>query len=139
LDEPTSGLDPVFRREFLDLLHAHIQDENRAVLYSTHITSDLEKIADYLTLLKNGEILLSLSTNELEENWGLIKTEQDRASWGDLDIQGMRKRESFTEILTSDIKKARQLFDRDTLFEKASIEDIMFLLEQGDSHEHSSN
>jgi len=139
LDEPTSGLDPVFRREFLELLHDHVQDEHRAVLYSTHITSDLENIADYLTLLANGEILLSLSTNEIEENWGVIKTEQEEITWGDIDVQGMRKRESYTEILTSNIKKARQLFDQDTLFEKASIEDIMFLLAQGDSHEHDSH
>jgi len=139
LDEPTSGLDPVFRHEFLDLLHEHIQDEHRAVLYATHITSDLEKIADYLTLLRGGEILFSLSTNEIEENWGVVKTELGRETWGDLDIQGMRKRESYTEILTSNIEQARHCFDRDTLFEKASIEDIMFLLEQGDSHEHDSN
>jgi ABC-2 type transport system ATP-binding protein len=139
LDEPTSGLDPVFRHKFLDLLHDHIQDEDRAVLYSTHITSDLEKIADYLTLLKDGEILLSLSTNEIQENWGVIKTEQEREAWGDLDIQGIRKRESFTEILTANIQKARQILNGNTLFEKARIEDIMVLLEQGDSHESNPN
>jgi len=135
LDEPTSGLDPVFRHEFLDLLRQHMQDENRAVLYSTHITSDLEKIADYLTLLQDGQILLSLSTNEIQENWGIVKTQQERETWGDLDVQGMRKRESFTEILTSDIKKAKQRCNQDTLFEKASIEDIMVLMGQGDSYE----
>lgn len=139
LDEPTSGLDPVFRHEFLELLRQHMQDENRAVLYSTHITSDLEKIADYLTLLKDGEILLSLSTNEIDENWGVVKTQQEPETWADLDIQGMRKRESFTEILTSDIKQAQRLFNQDTLFEKASIEDIMVLLGQGDSYESNPN
>ncbi|MCF7975394.1 MAG: ABC transporter ATP-binding protein [Phycisphaerae bacterium] len=136
LDEPTSGLDPVFRREFLELLRDHVQDDHRAVLYSTHITSDLERIADYMTLLKDGEILLSLSINEIEENWGLIKTQQEDTAWGDLDVKGMRQRESFTEILTSDIQKARRIFDQNSLFEKASIEDIMFFLAQGDSHEH---
>lgn len=135
LDEPTGGLDPVFRHEFLDLLRQHMQDENRAVLYATHITSDLEKIADYLTLLKDGEILLSVSTNEIQENWGVIKTQQGQETWGDLDIQGIRKRESCTEILTSDTKKARQLLNQNTLFEKASIEDIMVLMQEGECYE----
>jgi ABC-2 type transport system ATP-binding protein len=137
LDEPTGGLDPVFRREFLELLYDHVQDENRAVLYSTHITSDLERIADYLTFIKNGEILLSKSINDIRENWGVIKTEQDMIPLADLDIQGIRKRASYTEILTSDIKQARQHLNQGTLFEQASIEDIMFLLGKGDSHEPS--
>ena len=135
LDEPTGGLDPVFRREFLDLLYEHMQDENRAVLFSTHITSDLENIADYLTFIKDGDIQLSLSINEIRENWGVIKTEQENIALDEFDIQGMRKRKSFTEILTSDINKARQVLNQDTLFEKASIEDIMFLLGKGDTHE----
>ena len=139
LDEPTGGLDPVFRHEFLDLLRQHMQDENRAVLYSTHITSDLEKIADYLTLLQDGQILLSLSVNDIQENWGIVRTQQERETWAGLAIQGMRKRESFTEILTSDIKKARQLCNQDTLFEKASVEDIMVLWGQGENYESNSN
>ncbi len=139
LDEPTGGLDPVFRREFLDILYEHMQDENRAVLFSTHITSDLESIADYLTFIEQGEIQLSLSINEIRENWGVIKTEQEDIAWDELAVQGMRKRKSFTEILTSDIKKAKQLLNQDTLFEKASIEDILFLSGKGGSHACHTN
>ena len=51
MDEPTSGLDPIFRREILDILHNIIQDENTSIFFSTHITTDLEKIADYITYI----------------------------------------------------------------------------------------
>ena len=57
MDEPTSGLDPVFRRELLDLLYELLQNEKKSILFSTHITSDLEKIADYVTLILDGKII----------------------------------------------------------------------------------
>lgn len=56
LDEPTNGLDPVARDELLDILSTYISDGQRSILFSTHITSDLEKIADYITLIKQGRI-----------------------------------------------------------------------------------
>lgn len=61
MDEPTSGLDPVIRSEILDILSYILQDENKGILFSTHITSDLDKIADYVTLINNGEIIFSFS------------------------------------------------------------------------------
>ena len=56
MDEPTSGLDPVARDELLDILLEYIEDENNSILFSTHITSDLDKIADYLTIIDNGKV-----------------------------------------------------------------------------------
>jgi len=73
LDEPTSGLDPLARREFLDLLLEIVQDEGRAVLFSTHITSDLDRIADQVALLKDGRVLLSGAKDELLEAWTLLR------------------------------------------------------------------
>ena len=59
LDEPTTGLDPVFRRELLHGLSGLLQDEGKSVLFSTHITSDLERIADYVTFIRDGSVLLT--------------------------------------------------------------------------------
>jgi ABC-2 type transport system ATP-binding protein len=73
LDEPTSGLDPLVRREVLDLLLEVIQDESKAVLFSTHITSDLERVADHIAILKAGRLVLAGAKDELLESWTLVK------------------------------------------------------------------
>ncbi len=65
LDEPTSGLDPIARSELLDIFQEFIQDEEHSILVSSHITSDLEGIADYITFINNGEIVLSKTKDEL--------------------------------------------------------------------------
>ncbi len=72
LDEPTSGLDPVARDEICDLLQDFISDEQRAVLFSTHITSDLEKIADFITFIQNGEIVYSGTKDGVLEKYARI-------------------------------------------------------------------
>jgi ABC-2 type transport system ATP-binding protein len=73
LDEPTSGLDPVARDELCDLLLEFVEDEQNAVLFSTHITSDLEKIADYISFILNGEIVFTGLKEELMEKYTLLK------------------------------------------------------------------
>ncbi len=73
MDEPTSGLDPVFRRELLEKLAELLQDERKSILFSTHITSDLERIADYITFLNQGEIVFSSSKDEILESWGIVR------------------------------------------------------------------
>lgn len=73
LDEPTSGLDPVARDELLDILLEYIQDENNSVLFSTHITSDLNKIADFLTIIDNGKIFYTGPKDELYEKYCIVK------------------------------------------------------------------
>jgi ABC-2 type transport system ATP-binding protein len=73
LDEPTSGLDPVARDELMDLLQDFVSDDSRAVLFSTHITSDLEKIADYITFINDGRIVFTGEKDELLERYVLIK------------------------------------------------------------------
>ena len=73
LDEPTSGLDPVARDELLDVLYEYISDGEKSVLFSTHITSDLEKIADYITMIYDGEIIYTGEKDELFEKYTIIK------------------------------------------------------------------
>jgi ABC-2 type transport system ATP-binding protein len=73
LDEPTSGLDPVVRDELLDILSEYISDGEKTILFSTHITSDLEKIADYITLIDNGRIFYTGTKDDLLESFQIIK------------------------------------------------------------------
>lgn len=73
LDEPTSGLDPATRNELLEILQDYISDGTKSVLFSTHITTDLEKIADYITYLENGKLLYTGSTEGLIQKYFIIK------------------------------------------------------------------
>jgi len=77
LDEPTSGLDAVARDELMDILKAFISDENKSILFSTHITSDLEKIADYITFINNGKIMHSDTKDSLLEKYVIVKGGRD--------------------------------------------------------------
>lgn len=76
LDEPTSGLDPVARDELLDVLAEYISDENRGILFSTHITADLERIADYITILHDGKVWYTGTKDELMEKFAVIKGDE---------------------------------------------------------------
>lgn len=73
LDEPTSGLDPVGRDEMLEIFRDYMVKEDRTIFFSTHITSDLEKIADYITYIQNGRILYSGLKDDLIEKYCLIR------------------------------------------------------------------
>lgn len=73
LDEPTSGLDPVARDELLDILSDYISEGQRSILFSTHITSDLERIADYITLIRDGTIFYTGTKDDLLEGFAIVK------------------------------------------------------------------
>jgi len=77
LDEPTSGLDPVARNELLEIFKDYISNGERSILFSTHITSDLEKIADYITLIDHGKLLYSGKTGELIKNYFIVRGSPD--------------------------------------------------------------
>lgn len=77
LDEPTAGLDPVARADMLDLLLELMQGDNKSILFSTHITSDLEKIADYLTIIDNGKIILSQGKEDILERYALVQVDRE--------------------------------------------------------------
>lgn len=77
LDEPTSGLDPVIRREIQDILLHFIQDDNKSILISSHITEDLENIADYVTYIVDGKIVISDEKEELLSTWKKVNVKKD--------------------------------------------------------------
>lgn len=129
LDEPTSGLDPVFRRELLDLFSGIIQDEKKSILFSTHITSDLDRIADFVTFIKNGEIVFSDEKDSVLESWGVVKggkelLKKEAASM----FRGVKKHEFGFEALVSDVRKAKRIFSKNVTIEKPTLEDIMFFM-----------
>jgi len=77
LDEPTSGLDPVARNELLDIFKEYIEGGERSILFSTHITSDLEKAADYITLIDNGSLFYSGNTSDLINSYLIVRGSPD--------------------------------------------------------------
>lgn len=77
LDEATSGLDPVVRDEVIDIFCDFTRDENHAILISSHIVSDLEKICDYIAFLHKGRILLCQEKDRLYEQYGIIRCDEN--------------------------------------------------------------
>lgn len=135
LDEPTTGLDPVFRRELLHGLSGLLQDEGKSVLFSTHITSDLDRIADYVTFIRDGSVLLTESREELQEVWGVVRADEQTVSALDSSIlKGVRRHSHGLDALTSDASAARRAVGDAGVVERASFEDIVVLLEQGGHH-----
>ncbi len=128
LDEPTTGLDPAFRRELLARLAATL-DDRRAILFSTHITSDLEVRADLVTLLRDGEVVFSHSQDALRDSWGVVKGGLDLLETdGSNGFQGLRTNAHGFEGLTDDVESARRRYEGRALVERASLEDILVLL-----------
>jgi ABC-2 type transport system ATP-binding protein len=132
MDEPTSGLDPVFRREILDILYNVIQDETKSIFFSTHITTDLEKIADYITFINKGSIVFSETKDEVLENYSVVKGGIDLL---DRDIRkefiGLKETNVGFEALTNNKDKVKRLFGEKVLIERATLEDIMFYTVRG--------
>lgn len=126
MDEPTSGLDPVVRSEILDILYNVIQDENKGVFFSTHITSDLDRIADYIIMIYQGEILFNKSKDELVEEHSIIKgplcllDTNLRSS-----LIGIRRSKYGFEALTKDREAANAFVKAGAVAEKPVLEDIM--------------
>ena len=131
MDEPTAGLDPVFRSELLAILYNIIQDENVSMFFSTHLTDDLEKIADYITFINKGKLVFSETKDKIVESYGLVKGAKEL-----LDKDTRREFVSIKETgfgfeaLTKDIDKARKLF-KGSVIERASLEDIMVYTVRG--------
>jgi len=127
MDEPTSGLDPVFRREFLDLLYELLQDKKKSILFSTHITSDLEKIADYITFVNKGKVIFTSSKDDVLENYGVAKGGNDLLDQDVKDhFKGIRSTDVGFEALTDNISTTKKLFGKNIVIDKATLEDIMY-------------
>lgn len=126
LDEPTSGLDPVFRSELLDILFEIIGEEEVSILYSTHITTDLEKLADYITFLNKGKVEFSLEKDLLLEEYFLVKGAIDILDKEvEKELIGLRKNKYNFEALTKNSKTLKKLCGEKLIFEKATLDDII--------------
>ena len=131
LDEATSGLDPVVREEILDIFMEFIQEENHTVFISSHITSDLEKISDYITFIHDGEIMFSKSKDDIMDNYGVVRCGQDIFNQIEKKyIVSWRKNQFGYEVL---IQNKKELQSRRQLnIEKTTIEEIILLIARGE-------
>ncbi|OXT17936.1 sodium ABC transporter ATP-binding protein [Bacillus sp. OG2] len=129
MDEPTSGLDPIFRREMLDLLQELMLDDRRTIFFSTHITTDLDRIAAYIAFLQNGRLVFNQSVHEVGENYALVK--------GGLELLDRDTEKAFVHIhraptgfeaLTDNIELVNNTFGHSVVVEQAGLEDIMYYM-----------
>ncbi|MED4352477.1 ABC transporter ATP-binding protein [Schinkia azotoformans] len=139
MDEPTSGLDPLVRSELLEILQSLMQDENKSVFFSTHITSDLDKIADYITLINNGEIVLSKTKDELIDKYCIVKGRKDTLAANiEEPLIGLKVNEYGFEALSKNKKEIRKILGDSVLYEKPTIEDILVFSTRRSDHIVSS-
>jgi ABC-2 type transport system ATP-binding protein len=126
MDEPTSGLDPLVRSELLDILTREMQDGKKAVFFSTHITSDLDKVADYIVLINRGEIVFAKTKDEVVESYGLVKGAGELLD-GDMRkaFIGLKEGQFGFEGLARDRKEARRLFGDRVVIERPTLEEVM--------------
>jgi ABC-2 type transport system ATP-binding protein len=132
MDEPTSGLDPVFRRELLDLLAEMMQDEKNTIIFSTHITTDLDRIADYIAFINRGKLVFNEAKDDVFERYAIVKGDLELL---DSDIRnkfvGIRETAVGFEGLVDNKQEAVQLFGNYAVFEKPSIEEIIYFTTKG--------
>lgn len=125
LDEPTSGLDPVVRNEILDLFLDFIQQEDHSILFSSHITSDIEKVADYVVMLHDGQVVCQESKDTLLYEYGVLKCSSDQFyKVAEGDILCRRKTSHGYELLVRD-KTAMAHKYPDMVMDNLTIEQLM--------------
>ena len=128
LDEPTSGLDPVFRQEILKLLTETIQGGDKGVLFSSHITSDLERVADYVTFIDEGRIIFSENKDDVLERYSVIhgpKADLNTDLNGSFGFEG----------LCTDVDAIRSQLSNQCVVERASLDQIMLYFVHKDRSE----
>lgn len=132
LDEATSGLDPIMRDEMLDIFLGFVQKEDHSILLSSHITSDLEKIADYITFIHNGSLIMTVSKNDLVYHYAVMRCKESQFLALDRsDMIAYRKRDFQIDVLVSDGKEAQRKY-RDVVVDHVSLDEIMLLLVKGE-------
>lgn len=132
LDEATSGLDPIFRDEILDIIREYTEDETHTVLLSSHITGDLDKIADYIAFLHEGKLLFVKTYDEIQENLGIINCGKEVFdALAPEDIVSYRKEAYGYKVMVSHKQELRKIF-KDLEIEHASIEDLMLFYVKGE-------
>lgn len=122
LDEPTSGLDPASRYEIMDLLQEYIEKEERTVLFSTHITSDLEQVADYIIFIVDGDIIYNGTKDDLMETYMLAKGGNDDFSLIEKNIIGVKVNQTYFEGI---IHKDHLIHDDSLSYEPLSLDQLI--------------
>ena len=131
LDEATSGLDPIVRSDVLDILLDFIQDDEHTVILSTHITSDLEHIADDIIFIHDGHVVLNTKRDDITDSYGIVKcNEEEFLSMDKKEILSFRKNKYHYEVLVSNRNKIKKKY-KDYVIDKATIEDVMLLMIKG--------
>lgn len=132
LDEATSGLDPVVRDDILDMLLDFVEDEEHAILVSSHITSDLEKIADHIVFIHEGKVVFSKPKDELTEKYGILKCGAAQFDALDQsDIIMYRKMDHEWQVLISDRDNMQKKYPKAVIL-PAAIDEIMLLYVKGE-------
>ncbi|MFD0710507.1 ABC transporter ATP-binding protein [Paenibacillus sp. GCM10027626] len=128
MDEPTSGLDPVFRREVLSILSEYIHEGTRSVLFSTHISTDLERIADYIVYIRRGQLRFCGSKEELIDSYVLVKgpSEWLRTTRFENTFLGLQQSALGFEALVAKASYSEEAFGNQVIVEKPSLDDILF-------------
>lgn len=132
LDEATSGLDPVMRDDILDVFLEFVQDEEHSIMISSHITTDLEKVADTITFIHQGKVLFCKAKDELLYHYGIIRC--GAAAFDEIDkseILAYRKEDYQWNVLVADKEKARRRY-KNAVVDDAAIDDIMLLYVKGE-------
>ena len=131
LDEPTAGLDPVARSEILDIFQDFIQNGENSILVSSHITSDLEHIADYITFISDGRILLSKTRDELLDEYGIVHcTEEEFKKIDKKDYLRYKKNKYAYDVLIEDKKEFKKRYELKVI-DKPTLDDIMVIYIKG--------
>lgn len=132
MDEPTAGLDPLVRSELLDILMELIQDERKGILFSTHITSDLDKVADYITMIHEGEIILQMPKDDIFEQYGIVKGRKELLDEHTRPFFiGIKENDFGFEGLIRDKNQCKKVFGENIIMEKPNLEDIMLFFTRG--------
>ena len=132
LDEATSGLDPIVRDEMLDVFLEFVQEESHSILLSSHITSDLEKIADYITFIHNGKLITTASKNDLVYNYAVMRCRESQfLALDPSDIIAYRKRDFQIDVLVSNGKEAEHKY-KNIVVDHVSVDEILLLLVKGE-------
>lgn len=125
MDEATTGLDPVVRNEILDMFREYVRDEEHSILMSSHITSDLEKIADCVAFIDRGKILLTGYKDEILENHGLMKC--SKAEWEALkpeDYISARRNDFGVDVMVANVAETRKKYP-DYVMDRTTLEEIL--------------
>lgn len=132
LDEPTSGLDPVARTEILDIFQEFIQDEEHSIFVSSHITSDLEHIADYITFISEGKIIFTKTRDELLENYGIVKcSDEEFKKINKNDFIKFRKTKYEYDVLVENKYEFNKKYNFE-IVDKPTIDEIMLIYIKGE-------